>query len=337
MKPAAMQYIDNVDNASSSDHLVYLNRAAAPDFGSVIAKMPGAAALALSPSLRKPMIDYYLRRQGNTLLTSGVDADRELTVNALLEATLDKTRVRAVLDHAPADRRRRRAAQGIRMDSSEPHPTGHAAKHQPSAGTSYSEEEVMRWLFSYGGNRADPALAERYHGLARLPSGTLGRAFWEKCQQSNYGFPGEPTGMNEAFTTRHDCTHILSGYDTTVTGEVLASIFTLSMHPLTSAEARILLSMFDWDLGRRIRDVTAPAIDALDPRQVWHAWARGGAAKDLFGPDWRFWDCAATKIADLQTIYGIKPRSRWLSASRAGPLIQYFGLILWRPRARKAY
>jgi hypothetical protein len=291
--------------------------------------MPGAAALALSSSLRRPMVNFYLRRRGNALpLSGGVEAERKLTVDALLEATLDKTRVRAVLDHAPVDRRGRRAAQDNSIDVSGLDVADCATTQQPGTSTSYSEQEMMNWLFSYGGSRADPALAERYHGLARLPSGTLGRAFWKKCQQSGYGFPGEPNGMNEAFTTRHDCTHILSGYDTTAEGELLASIFTLSMHPLMLAEARILLSMFDWDLGRRISEVTASVIDALDPREVWHAWARGGAAKDIFAPEWRFWDCAGTKVADLQTMYGIKRRGRWISSSRLGPLVQYFGELM---------
>jgi hypothetical protein len=280
-------------------------------FSSIIAKMPGAAALVHAPSLRKPIIDYYLRCHGTirefSKLSGDAHADRELTVDALLEATLSKPRIRAVLDYAPVDFRRPRSAQDISIGVSAAEVVSCVRKYEPVGRGSWSETEMMNWLFPYGGSRTDPALAARYHALARLPPGTLGRAFWEKYQQSGYAFPGEPTGMNEAFTNPHDCTHVLSGYDTTPKGEVLASIFVLSMHPLLPMEAHILSNMFDWHLGRKISEVSASVVASLDPAAIWHAWARGEAARDLFCAEWRFWDCASLRIVDLLKAYRFAP------------------------------
>src|SRR2546427_7723267 len=42
-------------------------------------------------------------------------------------------------------------------------------------------------------------------------------------------------------------------------------------------------SIFSWHLGIKINDVAGSAVGALDPREFWHAWARGAAVtEDLF-------------------------------------------------------
>jgi hypothetical protein len=160
----------------------------------------------------------------------------------------------------------------------------------------------------YRSDQADPALAARYRALATMPVSTLGRAYWEQYQRNGYAFPGEPTGLNEAFATPHDCAHVLSGYDTTPRGELLVSTFTAAMHPSRPMEGHILPVIFSWHLGIKINDVAGSATGALDPREFWHAWARGAAvSEDLFAPGWDFWGCAGESLAALRERYGIPP------------------------------
>ena len=235
-----------------------------------------------------------------------------LTIMAFVDGSLDAAKIRAVLGYT--------AALGI----DEPYvqeiteaAQGHVAcaladmtrqNLESITGRPWLDGDTMAWFLPYRGDRADPALAARYRGLASLPAGTLGREYWEQYQRNGYAFPGEPNGLNEAFATPHDCTHVLSGYDTSPRGELLVSTFTAAMHPSRPMEGHILPVIFSWHLGIKINDVAGSAVGALDPREFWHAWARGAAmTQDLFTPSWDFWSCVGENIAELHQRYSVPP------------------------------
>jgi hypothetical protein len=235
-----------------------------------------------------------------------------LTIMAFVDGSLDEAKIAAVLDYA--------AALGI----DEPYVqeiTEAAHGHVQAAladmtrrnlesitGKPWLQDDAMGWFLPYRGDHADPALAARYRALGSLPAGTLGHAYWEQYQRNGYAFPGEANALNEAFATPHDCTHVLSGYDTTPRGELLVSTFTAAMHPSRPMEGHILPVIFSWHLGIKINDVAGSAVGALDPREFWHAWARGAAVtEDLFAPGWDFWGCVGENLAALRQRYSISP------------------------------
>jgi hypothetical protein len=231
-----------------------------------------------------------------------IEAAHMLTVMAFVDGSLDKAKISAVLGCA--------AALGI----DEPYVEEIAAAAQGDVQRALADMsrrnlesitsepwlqgDAMDWFLPYRGDRAEPALAERYRALGSLPAGTLGHAYWHQYQSNGYAFPGEPDALNEAFATPHDSVHVLSGYDTSPRGELLVSTFTAAMHPSRPMEGHILPVIFSWHLGIKINDVAGSALGALDPAEFWHAWARGAAMRqDLFAPDWDFWGCAAESLA----------------------------------------
>jgi hypothetical protein len=235
-----------------------------------------------------------------------------LTIMAFVDGSLDAAKISAVLDYS--------AALGIdepyiREIAEAAH--GHVAcaladmtrqNLESITGKPWPDGDAMGWFLPYRGERADPALAARYRALEALPAGTLGREYWEQYQRNGYAFPGEPSGLNEAFATPHDCTHVLSGYDTSPRGELLVSTFTAAMHPSRPMEGHILPVIFSWHLGIKINDVAGAAVGALDPQEFWHAWARGAAVtEDLFAPGWDFWGCVEDSVAALRRRYGVPP------------------------------
>ena len=240
------------------------------------------------------------------------DAAHMLTIMAFVDGSLDAAKIRTVLDYA--------AALGI----DEPYvqeiteaAQGHVAcalvdmtrqNLESIIGRPWLDGDAMAWFLPYRGERAHPALATRYRALESLPAGTLGREYWEQYQRNGYAFPGEPNGLNEAFATPHDCTHVLSGYDTSPRGELLVSTFTAAMHPSRPMEGHILPVIFSWHLGIKINEVAGSAVGALDPREFWQAWARGAAmTEDLFAPGWDFWGCAEESVAELRQRCGVPP------------------------------
>jgi hypothetical protein len=242
------------------------------------------------------------------------EAAHMLTAMAFVDGALDEEKISAALDYS--------AALGIDepyMQEIADAAHGHVAAAladmtrrnlESITGRPPLDGDAMAWFLPYRGDGVDPALAARYRALGSLPAGTLGREYWEQYQRNGYAFPGEPNGLNEAFATPHDCTHVLSGYDTSPRGELLVSTFTAAMHPSRPMEGHILPVIFSWHLGIKINDVAGSATGALDPREFWHAWARGAAVtEDLFAPDWDFWGCVEETVAALQRRYGIPPPS----------------------------
>ncbi|MCT0213982.1 hypothetical protein KQ306_04115 [Synechococcus sp. CS-1324] len=237
------------------------------------------------------------------------EAIRFLTVMAFLGDQLDPARISRVLAYA--------AALGIRSSSIEEiaavargqlqEAVAHMVRDNMSSLTGSPwrpEQDVAAWLLPYGGEGADPQLAARYRALASLPSDRLGRAFHDHFQRNGYAMPGEPTALNERFTTPHDTCHVLAGYDTTPHGEILVSTFTAAMHPVHPISGHVLPAIISWQLGIPLNAVARSARGELDPVAFWRAWARGEAMPiDLFAPGWDFWEWVDRPLAQLRTAW----------------------------------
>jgi hypothetical protein len=167
---------------------------------------------------------------------------------------------------------------------------------------------IDEWILPYRGERADPELAARYRALGELASGTLGHAFFEFYQANRFAFPGEPKGINERFATRHDTTHVLSGYDTSPQGELLVSTFTAGMHPKEPMSGHILPVIMSFHMGIELTHLAGSTTGQLDPEKFWFAWQRGGeVTTDVFADDWDFCAAAAKPIEDLRAAYNVPP------------------------------
>jgi hypothetical protein len=146
-----------------------------------------------------------------------------------------------------------------------------------------------QWIQPYR-DAPDPALAERYRALGGLPEGTFGRTFHQFYVDNGFSFAGDPESANEQFTTPHDSAHVLSGYDTSVQGELLVSTFTAGMHRDQGLAGHILPVIASWQLGIPLVDFAGSTTGALDARKFWVAWARGDVVDgDTFAADWDFW------------------------------------------------
>jgi hypothetical protein len=272
---------------------------------------------------------HYVLRQGGTLEPLAVprpspaalaaalrdpalasEAAHMLSVMAFIDGSLDRVKIASVLRYAAAlgiaEPFIEEIAEAARGEVQRALADMTRRNLESITGRPFPADSSADWFLPYRGDRVDPVLAARYRALASLPEGSLGRAYWEHYTRNNYAFPGEPDGLNEAFATPHDCTHVLSGYDTTPRGELLVSTFTAAMHPERPMEGHVLPVIFSWHLGIKINDVAGAATGALDPEEFWHAWARGAAVTvDLFARDWDFWSCTGDSVAALRRRYAV--------------------------------
>jgi hypothetical protein len=238
------------------------------------------------------------------------EALKFLTVMAFVDGRLDKAKIAAVLGYAAAlgvaehylDEIRQAAEdrlQEVLADMTR-------CNMESITGTPWAGGDANAWLLPYTGAAQDPALAARFEALGAFPADSFGRAFWHQFKNNGYAFPGDPKGLNAVFTVPHDCVHVLTGYDTTPRGEILVSTFTAAMHPKYPMAGHVLPVILSWHLKVRINEVAGDAAGALDPREFWHAWAAGAAARvDTFAPGWDFWDYAGRPLAKVRAEWNI--------------------------------
>jgi hypothetical protein len=166
---------------------------------------------------------------------------------------------------------------------------------------------------------ADRRLADRFVALEDLAATTFGHAFWRHFHRHGFAFPGEPEAFDGHFAVPHDGLHVLSGYSTSLQGELLVSTFTGAMLGGDGVRAHLLPVIFEWHVGTEVNGIGAQ-VGNLDPRKFLAAWTRGEAMEvNVLDPAWDFWGVAGTDLEELRADYDIVPLDPMFAAS--GPEI----------------
>ena len=138
--------------------------------------------------------------------------------------------------------------------------------------------------------------------------GTFGRTFADFYAANGFVFPGVPESANQQFVVPHDSAHVLSGYDTSVQGEILVSAFTAGMHPDDAVSAHVLPVIMVFHLGIPMNDFAGSSTGALDPRKFWVAWSRGDQVSgDTLSHDWDFWAHVDEPLDAVREAMGVAP------------------------------
>jgi tellurite resistance protein len=292
----ALTHADTTSILAAAHYL--LRRRDISDIGTLAAVEPGdlVAALKGQPELAQEAVKY-------------------LAVMALIDGTLDKAKLAHVLDYARA-----LDVEADYLTDLVEAASGHLAwtiadmtrKNFDSVISRSSEGlDPVAWIAPYGGANADPALVARYEALGKLPQGTFGKALWDFDKTNGYPFPGDPQALNAAFGTPHDCTHVISGYDTSARGEILVSTFTAAMHPTNPMSGHILPVIFNGHLGVKFNDVARYTTGGLDPDEFWHAWARGAdMSVDIFASEWNVWEWVDKDLEEVRRTFNVTPAGR---------------------------
>jgi len=166
-------------------------------------------------------------------------------------------------------------------------------------------DDIDAWLMPYR-DAPDETLHVRYEGLDACAPGTFGHEFHQFYAKNGFDYPGRADSANEAFTTPHDSAHVLSGYDTSLQGELLVSTFTAGMHPDDAMTAHVLPVILSWHLGIELAEFAGSATGKLDARKFWVAWDRGDRTiGDTLAPDWDFWAHVHDPLEDVRALLGV--------------------------------
>lgn len=258
---------------------------------------------------------------------------RAAAVMALVDAVIEDAKLQAVLDLAAALEVEADfvTAIGALLRDDIRWAAKDEIRHNVATipGLPWDEEDPYRPFVPYVDAR-QPDLTARYEALAKKPTGTLGRAFFDHYRGNGFDFPGEEWAVAEVWGTPHDCLHLLGGYSTSAQGELLVAAFTAGMLRNTDAdpmESHIIPTILIYHLGIDINkgmnkgDRARIAADpswrdnydgnvhlGLDPAKLWVAWDRGQQmTEDLYSGRWVIWDHVDDTLDDLRARYGIPP------------------------------
>ncbi len=288
--------------------LTYADTASILAAGRYLLRRPGLGDIDTLPAVAPADLVAALKGEGGVAR----EAVKYLAIMALVDGSLEHAKLRCVLEYARA-----LDVEADYLTDLVEAASGHLAwavadmwrKNFDSVISRSSEDlDPAKWIRPYDGANADPALVARYEALGGLPQNTFGKTLWDFDKRNGYPFPGDPQALNAGFGTPHDCTHVISGYDTSARGELLVSTFTAGMHPINPMSGHILPVIFFFHFGEQLNDVGHAGKGGLDPDEFWHAWARGQEMTvDIFAPGWNVWEWAERDLEELRREWNVAP------------------------------
>jgi len=233
-----------------------------------------------------------------------------LAVTAVVDGVVDRARLDAAQAFAAAlglDEPFLRDLRAIEVGDLAAARSDIVARNIHSFTGQWMGDDIDGWLMPYR-DAPDEALHARYEGLTACAPGTFGHEFREFYVKNGFDYPGRPDSANEAFTTPHDSAHVVSGYDTSLQGELLVSTFTAGMHPADAMTAHVLPVILSWHLGIELAKFAGSATGKLDARKFWIAWDRGDRTlRDTLSPGWDFWEHVHDPLDEVRGIMGVPP------------------------------
>lgn len=188
---------------------------------------------------------------------------------------------------------------------------GRAAGGSPDRVTLYASEgwqgvmqffpaDVLAAASQHHAARENAELAQRYRQLGNLADGTLGRELWRYYRERQFAFADAPGSVPEALV-HHDIVHIISGYDSSIEGELQTLAFTAGMRQEDPFSA-LFLVLLQFTAGLK---ALARARTLFDPAKVLRALERGRGTAVDFSQKHDYWDEMEQPIAALRERFGV--------------------------------
>jgi hypothetical protein len=151
----------------------------------------------------------------------------------------------------------------------------------------------------------DDEVAARYHALAALPVGTLGRGLYDHYRDHDFALPGEKGGLPELMLF-HDVGHVVSGYGVDPQGEIQQAAFQAGF-ARNDGFVFLLFGILQFHIGLRVTPIAHGEHGYFDVPRVLRALSRGAACKIDFSDHFDFFRYAPEPIALLRERWGVQP------------------------------
>ncbi|MGB5809370.1 MAG: hypothetical protein WBG86_02495 [Polyangiales bacterium] len=165
----------------------------------------------------------------------------------------------------------------------------------------------------------DPKVAARYQAFEWLPEGTLGHSFFIFYRDRGFPLPGEKGGLSELFVS-HDMTHVLTGFNTDMDGEVNIAAFQAGMSRSDYGWEMLMEMILDYHLGLHFTTagLVEPGKGHFHPDDTLEGFERGLRCNTDLIADWDYWAVVDRPVDELRIRYNIDGVSGWRVAPPAG-------------------
>ncbi|HEY0138098.1 MAG TPA: hypothetical protein VGB85_28625, partial [Nannocystis sp.] len=178
-----------------------------------------------------------------------------------------------------------------------------AAASGPTA--SPSTPSTLSIPSSHGAARENAEVSQRYRQLGSLDEGTLGRELWRYYKEREFELASDPGTVPDALV-EHDIMHIISGYDSSLEGELQTLAFVAGMRQEDPFSA-LFLVLLQYTAGRKVAPggQLAGARVLFDHDKILRALDRGRGTAVDFSAKHDFWDIMDQPIAALRERFGV--------------------------------
>lgn len=169
----------------------------------------------------------------------------------------------------------------------------------------------------------DPEVAGRYQALEQLDEGTLGWCFFHFYRDRGFPLPGEKGGFSELFVS-HDMTHVLSGFNTDMDGEMNIAAFQAGMSRSEYGWEMLMEIILDYHLGLKFTTagLVEPGLGHFHPDAALAGYERGLRCNIDLIADWDYWSVVDKPVDELRERYNIDGVATWRIPPPADPRVQ---------------
>jgi hypothetical protein len=157
--------------------------------------------------------------------------------------------------------------------------------------------------------REDSETVARFRAFEQYPAGSLGRGYYEYIVSNGFSFPGEKGAPPEAMLF-HDLTHVLSGYKTSPTEEILVATFSAG-YSTREVHNWLMFVLSQFQLGLQTAPNVKPEVMQLDPRRLIIAYRRGAAVRLDLNEGWDPWPLLDRPVEAVRAELNILPESHF--------------------------
>ena len=153
----------------------------------------------------------------------------------------------------------------------------------------------------------DPILASKYKGLVNYPEGSLGHSIFYWYRDREWPLPGEHKSMSELLI-KHDCCHILGGFNTDTYGEMNVAAFQAGLFSDGFGFESLLEVILDFHLGKKfstVGDIIPPSTGSFVPDDAMAGYEKGLCCNVNIIQDLDFWSVANVQVSAIRENLGI--------------------------------
>ena len=173
-------------------------------------------------------------------------------------------------------------------------------------GADTTMDKIKSFVQTFREYLGDEKVAKRYRVLADYPEGSLGHTVYHFYRAREFPLPGEKKSFGE-FVIKHDCCHILGGFNTDMNGEMDVAGFEAGLYESDFGFELLLEVILDFHLGKTFSTagILPPGTGHFDPEAVLRGYELGVACNQDFFGDWDFWAVAREPVTVLRSQYGL--------------------------------